>query len=222
MLASRTGRPCHLMSRGIASGLFTPARRRRSETGAPFVIGYAGRLSAEKNVRMLGHIDEVLRRLGQSGYRLKIVGEGSERAWLQANLPDAELCGLLKGELLADAYADMDVFVFPSETDTFGNVVLEALASGVPTVVSDHGGPKYLVNDGVTGRTASDASSFAQAVIDLRSDQERRRRMAAAARESVLGRDWGAVFDGVYARYQEVLGGVSVTGRRQTAIVCPT
>ena len=219
MIAARTGRPCHLMQRGIDTELFTPTRRRH--TGGPFVIGYAGRLSAEKNVRTLAAIHQALRGEGQTDFRFCIVGEGSERAWLRTNLPDADLPGLLTGEKLADAYADIDVFVFPSETDTFGNVVLEAMASGVPVVVSGRGGPKYLVKDGATGYTASDATSFALAVIELRANDERRRRISAAAREAVLDRSWNAVFDGVYGRYQSVLlsradDRVSSSARTQT------
>jgi len=88
---------------------------------------------------------------GVTGYRFLVVGEGADRVWLRASLRNAELPGVLCGEELARAYASMDVFVFPSTTDTFGNVVLEAMASGVPPVVTDRGGPQFLVDQGTTG-----------------------------------------------------------------------
>jgi glycosyltransferase involved in cell wall biosynthesis len=130
------------------------------------------------------------------------VGEGSERAWLRQNLERAELPGVLQGEALARAYANMDVFVFPSETDTFGNVILEALASGVPSVVSARGGPKFLVHEGVTGLVAPDFDGFAAAVIGLYRDPGKRERMRASAREAALGRSWDKVFEGVYRSYR--------------------
>ena len=89
--------------------------------------------------------------MGVGGVRFLIVGHGSEEAALRRELHEAEFAGVLRGEALAQAYANMDVLVFPSHTDTFGNVVLEALASGVPAVVTPDGGPKFIVRDGETG-----------------------------------------------------------------------
>src|SRR5262249_28243966 len=143
LLSHRTGRPARIMRRGIDTHLFSPARRRR--TDGAFVIGYVGRLSPEKNVRMLAELETALLAAGLTNYRFLIVGEGVERAWLGSHMCSAELPGILRGEKLAEAYASMDAFVFPSATDTFGNVVLEAMASGVPPVVSTSGGPKFLV-----------------------------------------------------------------------------
>jgi glycosyltransferase involved in cell wall biosynthesis len=98
----------------------------------------------------------------------------------------------------------MDVLVFPSHTDTFGNVVLEALASGVPAVVTPDGGPKYIVCDGETGFVVAD-EGFAGAVAMLVGDRERLERMRACAREYALGCSWDAVFGRVYEGYQTVL-----------------
>lgn len=199
MLEQRTGRPVHLMQRGIDVDQFSPAHR--PEGARPFTIGYVGRLSAEKNVRMLAEMDTLLRQSGFSGYQFLIVGEGSERGWLRANIPGAILPGLQLGNELAQAYASMDAFVFPSETDTFGNVILEAAASGVPSIVSAGGGPKYLVEPGVTGFVARNSSEFSTAVAGLLRDPQLRQRMGAAARERALGRQWSAVFDRVYCEY---------------------
>src|SRR5262249_35339065 len=138
MLAERTGRPGFLMGRGIDTGLFSPAGRERSN--GDFLFGYVGRLSPDKDGRMVAGIEERLRASGEQNFRFLIVGEGSERSWLQRVMKRADLPGVLRGEELARAYASMDAFVFPSATDTFGNVVLEAMASGVPALVTPYGG----------------------------------------------------------------------------------
>ncbi len=116
----------------------------------------------EKNVALLAQVQRELENAGHQHFRFLIVGHGAEEAWLREHLPRAEFTGVLKGEALASAYANMDLFVFPSHTDTFGNVVLEALASGVPAIVTPDGGPCSIVRDGVTGRIAPDGEfSFA-------------------------------------------------------------
>lgn len=203
MLTLRTGRPVHIMQRGIDTELFSPARRRRS--AETFVIGYVGRLSAEKNVRFLATLEGFLKQRGIRDYTFLVVGEGSERAWLRERLEKAELPGVLQGQALAEAYARMDVFVFPSETDTFGNVILEAMASGVPSVVSAHGGPRFLVEDNVTGLVAAAPDAFADAVVGLYNDPQRRAQMSVAARDRALGRSWSKVFEGVYEAYDRAL-----------------
>jgi len=111
---------------------------------------------------------------------------------------------VLRGEALAEAYANMDVLVFPSHTDTFGNVVLEALASGVPAVVTPDGGPKFIVRDGETGFVTED-DRFAEAIAGLARDRARLGEMRLRAREYALGCSWDAVFDRVYAGYETML-----------------
>jgi glycosyltransferase involved in cell wall biosynthesis len=98
----------------------------------------------------------------------------------------------------------MDVFVFPSHTDTFGNVVLEALASGVPAVVTPDGGPRSLVHDGRTGLIAQDAE-FSSAISRVLSDPVLHADMRANARQFASSASWDAVFEGVYAAYQPIL-----------------
>ncbi len=111
---------------------------------------------------------------------------------------------MLRGVPLAQAYADMDLLVFPSHTDTFGNVVLEALASGVPAVVTPDGGPKYIVRDGETGFVRGN-DGFAGAIAELARDRVRLRTMGEAARAYAMGCSWDAVFERVYAAYETVL-----------------
>jgi glycosyltransferase involved in cell wall biosynthesis len=98
----------------------------------------------------------------------------------------------------------MDLFVFPSHTDTFGNVVLEALASGVPAIVTPDGGPRTIVRDGVTGRVVEDGE-FAGAVAGVLAEPEKHAEMRLAARSYALTMSWDAVFEGVYAAYGGML-----------------
>jgi phosphatidylinositol alpha 1,6-mannosyltransferase len=105
-------------------------------------------------VALLARVERELAAMGVGGVNFLIVGHGSEEASLRRDLKEADFAGVLRGAALARAYANMDVLVFPSHTDTFGNVVLEALASGVPAVVTPDGGPKFIVRDGETGAGA--------------------------------------------------------------------
>jgi phosphatidylinositol alpha 1,6-mannosyltransferase len=204
MLQEGTGKTCHLMQRGVDTELFAPGRRRRSEDDGGFVVGYVGRLSIEKNVALLVRIERELAAMGVKGVRFLIVGHGDEEEMLRRELQAGDFAGVLRGEALATAYADMDLLVFPSHTDTFGNVVLEALASGVPAVVTLGGGPKYIVRDGETGRVVPD-DGFAGAIAELVRDQGRLCGMREAAREYALGCSWDAVFSRVYAGYEPAL-----------------
>ena len=199
LLALHTRRPAYLMVRGIDTELFSPSRRQR--TDKTFVVGYVGRVSPEKNVRMLASIEQTLIAAGMNDYRILVVGEGSERPWLAQNLRRAEFTGVLRGEALANAYASMDLLVFPSQTDTFGNVVLEAMASGVPAVVSSQGGPKFLIEEDVTGWVAKGDAEFAASIAKLYTDSDRRLSMGARARKIAERYSWDAVFEEVYARY---------------------
>ena len=162
-LENLTGRPCHLMPRGVDAELFHPSKRNRRADDRDQVLGFVGRLSVEKNVALLARVQDELELLGHRSFRFLIVGHGTEEDWLRDRLPRAEFTGVLRGEALSTAYANMDLFVFPSHTDTFGNVVLEAMASGVPAIVTPSGGPCTIVRDGETGRIVPD-EEFAAAV----------------------------------------------------------
>jgi glycosyltransferase involved in cell wall biosynthesis len=206
MLAKATGRPCHLMQRGVDTTLFSPEHRTRAERSGPFVLGYVGRLSIEKNVALLPLVERELTAQGLD-VRFVVIGHGSEEEALRRELPTAEFPGVLRGMALSAGYANMDLLVFPSHTDTFGNVVLEALASGVPAIVTPDGGPKYIVRDGETGIIADDAG-FACAIAGLLRSPEQLARMRRAAREYALTCGWDAVFDRVYTAYSDVLDGL--------------
>lgn len=209
MVEQLTGKCCYLMSRGIDTELFHPKRRKRNDE--QFVIGYVGRLTKEKNVRFLRDLREGLDARGGRSYRIVIVGQGAEFSWLRKNLPHATLTGVLRGEQLAEAYAGFDAFVFPSHTDTFGNVVLEALAAGVPAVVTADGGPKFIVEHEKCGFVARNDSEFIDYVDKLRSDPDLLAQVCAAAREHAeRAPSWDSVFSSVYETYEKaVLGSTS-------------
>jgi glycosyltransferase involved in cell wall biosynthesis len=188
-----------ILPRGLDTHLFTPSRRSeevRREFGArpdQVILLYVGRISKEKDLDVLVAADRHLKDRGLDAL-LVLVGDGPYAAELKQLLPDARFTGYRSGASLADAFASADIFVFPSTTDTFGNVILEAQASGLPCVVSNLGGPRELVRDGETGfiTTALDASAFATAIERLIRDAEMRAAMGARARAAVAERDWSA------------------------------
>lgn len=204
MLQRHTGKPVFLMKRGIDAELFQPARR--TVFDGVLRLGYVGRISPEKSVRFLRDLELALNAVGVPPFRFLIVGDGSQRQWLLDNLSAADIPGIQRGEALARDYANMDVFTFPSRTDTFGNVVLEAMASGVPAVVTDEGGPKFIVRDGVSGFVARTDAEFIDRTVRLLCDDALRARMALAAREQACQESWDTVFRGVCAAYESVLG----------------
>jgi phosphatidylinositol alpha 1,6-mannosyltransferase len=210
LLQRTTRRPCQLMQRGVDSELFSPRWRDRNPADSAFVLGYVGRLSIEKNVALLARIGRELPVRGITHFRFMIVGHGSEEATLKRDLPHAEFLGVLRGEDLSRAYASMDLLVFPSHTDTFGNVVLEALASGVPALVTPDGGPCTIVRDGETGLIRNDAD-FAGAIAALMADPRRHASMRENARKHALGASWDAIFEGLRRDYRMLLEAESVT-----------
>jgi len=210
LLARETGRPTYLMRRGVDTSLFSPAKRLRCDSA--FLIGYVGRLTPEKNVRWLAELERGLIEAGAGDFRFLVVGEGSEREWLERQMRRAEFTGVLRGEALSRAYASLDLFAFPSQTDTFGNVVLEAQASGVPCLVSSRGGPKSIIqtgaDDGASGLVADDPRGFLAAALSLMSRPERVNRMREAALARASEFSWESVFEQVYQAYEDCLSRV--------------
>ena len=212
LLEEATGRPCKLMRRGVDAALFSPEHRRRTDGNDVFMLGYVGRLSIEKNAGLLVRVGEALVARGIRNFRFVIVGQGAEEAMLRERLPQADFRGVLRGDALAAAYADMDLLVFPSHTDTFGNVVLEALASGVPAIVTPDGGPRTIVQEGVTGLIRTD-DGFADAVEELMLNPLRHGRMRIQARQAALQASWDSIFEQVCGAYVPLLAGEEVSGR---------
>ncbi|WP_435005230.1 glycosyltransferase family 4 protein [Tundrisphaera lichenicola] len=203
-----------LWPRGVDGRLFRPDRpdRARLREALGFgpdhvVIGHVSRLAAEKNV---GHLVKALREVGEARpqVRFLFVGDGPARAELEAEMGEkARFVGYQGGEALADHYAAADLFAFASLTETFGNVVLEALASGLPTVAIRAGGVGEIVRPGETGilvEPADPPSQMAGALIGLVDDPTLRREMAQAARTYALGQTWEAIMGRLRERYLAV------------------
>jgi glycosyltransferase involved in cell wall biosynthesis len=178
-----------VVGRGVDTNLFHPCRRSedfRREHVHPRRVAllYVGRLSREKNLPLLA---ESFARLAEMrrDIALVVVGDGPYRAEMEAKLAGlpARFLGVLHGEALARTYASCDAFVFPSETDTLGNVVLEAQASGLPVIVSGLGGPKDCMQDGVTGLVVPSitATALVNVLLDICDHPARMKEMGVAA-----------------------------------------
>ena len=215
MLESGTGRPADLMIRGVDMELYSPDKRTVDD--GIFRFGFVGRLRAEKNVRLLAELEKRLLAAGKNNFHFLIVGEGNERPFLKENMKTAELPGFLEGEALSAAYANMDVFIFPSDTDAYGNVVQEANASGVPCIVTDQGGPKFIVVEGETGFVARDLDEFVKYSIDLIDDPELLARMKKLSLEFAKTRSWDSVFENVYKTYSKAKDYLAEVRRQQKA-----
>lgn len=198
VVAERLRPPLFLFPRGVDTEQFSPAHRTRPHEGPPRLL-YVGRLAIEKN---LGWLVRFAQRHPE--HELELVGDGPLRPELQRALPRATFHGFLDGAELARAYADADLFAFPSLTETFGNVVLEAQASGLPAVVTDRGGPAEIIVDQQTGLVAGDEQAFEQALLTLAADPARRREMGLAARARAEQRSWDEVFEGLLAQWRAV------------------
>ncbi|RDB49570.1 glycosyltransferase family 4 protein [Tsukamurella tyrosinosolvens] len=208
-------------ARGVDAERFAPSHRsaalRSSWLGDRpdrLVVGFVGRLAAEKHVERLAglaHRDDV---------QLVIVGDGPERARLEKLLPRAVFTGQLGGADLGAAYASLDVFVHAGEHETFCQAVQEALASGVPSIAPDQGGPRDLVahcRNGYLLPTAEFADLL-PGVIDTLADPALRARFGEAARKSVLARTWPALCDQLFDHYAGVIAGPAA-GRSVRAVV---
>jgi phosphatidylinositol alpha 1,6-mannosyltransferase len=204
ILERKTGRETHMMIRGVDTEMFSPIKRTVSDSTIRF--GFVGRLRAEKNVRVLQKLEsEILKLRPDAKFEFLIIGEGNERGWLEENMKHAVFTGFLEGEALSEAYANMDIFVFPSDTDAFGNVVQEAFASGVPALVTDKGGPKYITEDGKTGYVCKGIDDFVRYSVDLMDNREKLLKIKESAREFALTRSWDSVFDSVYKTYERAI-----------------
>ncbi|WNG93530.1 glycosyltransferase family 1 protein [Mycobacterium sp. ITM-2016-00318] len=192
-------------ARGVDIAGYAPSARderlrsKWSPDGKP-IVGFVGRLAPEKHVERLAVL------AGRDDLRLVIVGDGVDRAKLEAALPGAVFTGALYGPQLATAYASMDVFVHPGEHETFCQAVQEAMASGLPVVAPDAGGPRDLVAPMHTGLLLPVAEFEDRLSTSVDHLLDERQRYSVAARRSVLGRTWPAICDELIGHYEAVLG----------------
>jgi len=206
-LEKKLKRPSFLMPRGVDNEQFNP--KHRTVNDETLRLGFVGRITPEKGVRLFAEIEKALESAGIRQFELVVVGAGSEEGWLKRHLKHGVFPGVLRGEELARTYANMDLFVFPSKTDTFGNVIQEAAASGVSSVVTNEGGPQHLVTPELTGCVAATNTEFVERTVELSRDRERLRRMGQAAREKVAGVSWDSAFHLTYAAYRHCMPGTA-------------
>ena len=198
-------------SRGVDAERFNPRKRsmewraRYAIASGDLVILHVSRLVREKRHDTLV---ETIQRTEAAGLKTKcvVVGDGPDRAALERRLPQAVFTGFLDGDDLAAAYASSDIFVFPSDTESFGSVTLEAMASGLPCVCADATGSCSLVVNGQTGFLAKPgrAEEFATYVETLARDEGLRRSMGAAARERSLAYTWDGAMAELLTYYRKL------------------
>lgn len=198
LLADRTGKHTRLMKHGVDARAFSPGPAH--DRDAPVRIGFVGRLSAEKCVRRLAALRQELRTNGVAA-EFVFIGAGAERSWLEREMPDAQFHGVLRGEPLSRAYASLDLFAFPSPSETFGLAVLEAMASGVAVLAMAQGGPAFIVEHAISGWLAGNERDFMDGGVRLARDRNLRLRLGAAARARALEWSWDAVCDELYDVY---------------------
>ena len=201
-----------IWARGINLELFNPSKRdmewRRSVgfSDDDIVVTFVSRLVWEKE---LNTYIESVKRIQKKNPRVRalVVGDGPAQKEVEEKLPQAHFTGFVTGEELARAYASSDVFLFPSHTETFGNVTLEAMASGLPCLVADAIGSKSLVDDGINGKWAEkqNVDDFTKKLEWLISDEERLKEMGIKSREMSLEYDWDKINAGLVENYREAL-----------------
>jgi len=201
-----------IWARGVDTELFNPGKRNKEWRRAngfqdeDKIILFVSRLVWEKDLQT--YVDTVKRlRNSEDGIRPMVVGDGPAFKELQQMLPDAHFTGFITGEELSRAYASSDIFLFPSDTETFGNVTLEAMASGLPCVVADATGSKSLVETGVTGYLAPprNTEKFAECVKKIAVDEELMKNMSIAARQKALAYSWDNVNSSLLQNYREAV-----------------
>lgn len=202
-----------LWSRGVDCTLYSPEKRsngvrERYGMGAELILLYVGRIAPEKDLATLLHAMRLLPESVRLAVQLIVVGDGPLLPELRSQAPErVTFTGAKHGEELAALYASADLFVFPSPTETFGNVVLEAMASGLPVIAAEAGGSKELVVPGVTGKLYEprNPAAMAERIITAASGHLVRTAMGREGRRLALLRSWEQIFDGLIRDYEDVI-----------------
>ncbi len=219
MRSQKMGRDIRIWSRGVDGTLFNPAQRslewRRAHgiQDDDVVITFVGRLVLEKGLDVFANVSETLTRQGKA-HRVLVVGEGPERDSFESKFPSAVFTGFLSGEDLGRAYASSDVFLNPSTTETFGNVTLEAMATGLPVICADATGSRSLVQHGTNGFLCEPTTlhEYAYYASQLIEDPDLRSNMSDASVRLSKTYDWDQVMHQLMVQYSEVIE----TGERTT------
>ncbi|KAA0947096.1 MULTISPECIES: glycosyltransferase family 1 protein [unclassified Pseudomonas] len=208
-----------LLSRGVDSQLFHPAKRdnalreRWGLGNEDIAVLHVGRLAPEKNLGLLKRcFDSLQATYPQRQLKLIIVGDGPQREMLRKALPEAIFCGTQRGEELARHYASGDLFLFPSLTETFGNVVLEGMASGLGVVAYDQAAATQHIRHGYSGVLAmpGDEEAFCDAANWLLEEHESLRRVRLNARQHASRQGWPAIIE----QFERQLRGVCEDGQQ--------
>lgn len=215
----------HVVARGVDTVRFSPvwrSRELRAQWGAgdaTFVVAHVGRLAPEKNLDLLVRAFEAMRRVRPDSLLL-LVGDGPARAALQARCPDAVFAGMRGGDDLAAHYASADAFVFPSMTETFGNVTPEAMASGLPVLAYDHAAAGLLIRQRENGLLAplGDAAAFAGLAAELAADVARASGWGDAARRTALACQWDQVVAQVEGLLRQAVHRVAAQAAARQAV----
>lgn len=202
-----------IWSRGVDCQLFHPFYDRktvRKQYGIhkKHLIIFAGRLAPEKDLKTLLQAAKLLSAEMNEHIQWVVIGDGPLRNELQQEAPDnMYFTGYLTGESLAKIYSAADLFVFPSPSETFGNVVLEALASGTPAICANSGGVKSIIRDGLTGLLcmSGNALEFANAIIKLLDEEGLRKQMGENGRNYALTQKWESIFHHLLIQYYDVI-----------------
>lgn len=200
-----------VLGRGVNGELFSPRKRNpalRAAWGAddktPVAI-YVGRLAAEKNTRLFARAVEAMREV-QPALRAVMVGTGPIEQELRQSYPGIIFTGALKDSVLAEHYASADLFIFPSLSETFGNVILEAMASGLAPLAFDYAAARHLVNDEINGlvATMNDEAHFLEQAKRLASSQKWAQTLGRAARERAETQTWSMIAQQLEAMWREI------------------
>lgn len=215
--------PLAMWSRGVDAQQFHPSWRdeelRSSLAGSgPFgrlLVGFVGRLAAEKRVEMLAPLTRL------SGVRLVVVGDGPRRAALERLMPGAHFTGQLTGEMLWRTVASLDLLAHPGADETFCQAVQEALCAGVPVVAAAAGGPLDLVRHGDNGWlwTGTDPALLATQVAHIRDERAERAEVRARTRRSVVGRSWSELTDQLVGHYRAAMSTHAATAASRVVAI---
>jgi glycosyltransferase involved in cell wall biosynthesis len=211
-------RHLRVSGRGVDSNRFDPARRSevlRAQWGGNGPVAlYVGRLAAEKNLQLALDAYAAMRQ-AEPTTRLVVVGDGPLRETVRRLCPDAILAGVQQGEALAAHYASADVFLFPSLTETFGNVTLEAMASGLPVVAFRNGAAAQHIHHGENGfaPVPGDDAGFIASAVALSSDAALRERIALKARADARAVDWDRILSDFASSLEALADMETIDGR---------
>lgn len=203
----------HIWSRGVDCQLFHPfyqqnLTREKYRINEKFIFTYVGRLAPEKDVNTLMKIAHSLPESIKPNVHWLIIGDGPSKSEMVKKAPtNMTFAGYLAGEQLAQAYSNSDLFIFPSPTETFGNVVLESLACGTPVIGANSGGVKSIIRHNSNGMLCSphDHEDFISAIILLIENSHLRNKMGTEGRKYAITQSWDAIFDNLIDHYHEVV-----------------